>query len=177
MEPTDAELIAAVLAGDQSRFAELVHRHGRVLLAFLSRRVVGQEAAREMYQETWVQAFAGLATLRNPNGMRAWLLGIGVRVLAKARRLARRSEVLDIAEALECSAPAPGADLESAELRGRLERELARLPTRQRSVFELRALRELDYADVARLLEITEENARANYYQAARKLRAALERS
>jgi RNA polymerase sigma-70 factor (ECF subfamily) len=174
LEPTDAQLIEAVLAGDRTRFTELVERHGRVLLAFLARRSRDFEEAREVYQETWVRAFEGLGSLRERNGCRAWLLGIGARILGKRRGRIVPLEALELAADVADQRPSPREELERGDLAARVREELARLPPRQRAVFELRALRELEYADVARLLGITIDNARANYYQAALKLRAAL---
>ena len=53
-----------------------------------------------------------------------------------------------------------------------MRERIAALPPRQREVLDLRLNHELDHAAIGRLLGITPENSRANYYQAVRKLRA-----
>jgi RNA polymerase sigma-70 factor (ECF subfamily) len=46
------------------------------------------------------------------------------------------------------------------------------LPTRQRAALMMRKYQELDYPEIAAALDTTEEAARANVYQALKKLRA-----
>ena len=173
MEPSDGEIIAGVLDGERQRFAVLVERHGGALLSWLARRVSGADEARELYQETWVRAYQGLARLEDPGRLRGWLLGIAAHVLGKRRRRrgTLRFEPLGAHEPTQAPAPAP---IERAELFERVRDAVAGLPPRQREVFELRALAGLEHRDVAERLGIREDNARANYYQAVRKLRALL---
>ena len=62
------------------------------------------------------------------------------------------------------------AEEDSAQLRALL----ADLPPRQREVVLLRHYQNLSYAEVADVLGIREEAARANHYQGLRKLRQRL---
>jgi RNA polymerase sigma-70 factor (ECF subfamily) len=168
---TDSEIVARVLAGDRECFGELVERHGRALLGYLGRRT-GAEEARELFQETLVRAFEGLGGLRDPERVRGWMISIASNTLGKRRR---RREPLPLEAAGTRHAPdETGAGLEAAERRARIEHAVGGLPERQREVFELRALQELSYAEVADLLGIREDNARANFHQAVRKLREKL---
>lgn len=170
----DAELVERVLAGERAPFALLVERHGPVLLGWIARRVRGAAEAADLYQETWLAAFRGLERLERPERLRAWLLGIAFHVLDKQRRArARRpAEPLGAREPPVEPQPAP---LEGRELAARVRAALERLPPRQREVFELRALVGLDHAAIGERLGIREDNSRANYHQALRKLRAELE--
>ena len=177
MEPTDADLVAGVLAGDRDLFGTLVERHGRVLLGYLQRRARGPDQARELFQETWVRAYEGLGRLKDGQALRPWLIAIASNTLIKRLRRAEPLSLEELGPSVlgPSAAPGPGEGVEREELRARIEREVAGLPGRQREVFELRALSGLSHADVAALLGIREDAARANYYQAVRKLRARLE--
>jgi RNA polymerase sigma-70 factor (ECF subfamily) len=173
-EPGDGELIDAVLAGERAPFAVLVERHGPVLLGWIARRARDPAEAADVYQEAWLRAFRGLQRLERPERLRAWLLGIAFHALDKQRRaLARRpAEPLGAREPPAEADPAP---LEGREFAAAVRAALARLPPRQREVFELRALVGLDHAAIGARLGIREDNSRANYHQALRKLRAELE--
>ena len=149
-----------------------MERHGRALLGYLARRT-GPDEARELFQETLVRAFEGLAGLRDPERLRGWMISIANNTLGK--RLRRVEPLaLEAAGSLRVLDEA-GRELEAAERRARIERAVADLPARQRQVFELRALQELSYSEIAGLLDIREDNARANFHQAVRKLRQQLE--
>jgi RNA polymerase sigma-70 factor (ECF subfamily) len=169
----DGELIDRVLAGDGAAFGPLVDRHGPALLAWLARRTRGAAEAADLYQETWLRAFRGLGRLEEPARLRAWLLGIAFHALDKhLRSRARRpAQPLGTLEPAREDEPAP---LERGEFAARVRAAVGRLPPRQREVFELRALAGLDHAAIGRQLGIREDNARANYHQALRKLREEL---
>jgi RNA polymerase sigma-70 factor (ECF subfamily) len=168
---SDREIIAEVLAGDRERFGVLVERHGRALLGYLRRRVPADEAV-ELFQETVVRSFEGLAGLREPGRFRGWMITIAHNSL---RKRLRRVEPLPLEAAGLALAPDEVGGLERGEDRARIARAVAALPPRQREVFELRVAEELSHAEIAGLLDIREESSRANYYQAVRKLRAELE--
>jgi RNA polymerase sigma-70 factor (ECF subfamily) len=171
-EPSDAEIVQAVLAGDRERFGVLVDRHGRALFGFAIRRTAGRDEAREVFQETLVRAFERLASLRDAHQVRGWLFGIASRVLLQRRRLGRAPE--RDASVHELAAPQRSDALERSETSARIARAVGELPERQREVFELRALHELSHAQIAELLGISEESSRASFYQAVKKLRERL---
>ena len=175
---SDARIIREVLAGDRERFGSLIERHGRAVLGFLERRVDPEEA-RELFQETLVQAFEGLGGLREPERLRSWMISIAHNLLRRGRRrqpaMRLDQEALD-ARSAAASSVEPADSRELIEERAqRIRAAFGRLPQRQREVFELRVVAELSHAAIAERLGIREDNARANYYQAVRRLRAELE--
>ena len=176
MEQSDTEIITRVLAGDREGFAELLERHGRVLWSFVRGREPLLDRARDLYQDTLVRALEQLASLRDPERFRAWVLTMARNALAQ--RLRKRSEVAlsEAPESIRDDRAEPGAleELEQRELRLRVQAAMQELPPRQREVCLLRSDGELSHGEIAELLGISEANARANFYQGLRKLRAAL---
>jgi RNA polymerase sigma-70 factor (ECF subfamily) len=57
------------------------------------------------------------------------------------------------------------------EVRQQMEAAVARLPLRQRLAFTLRKLHDLDYVVIGKMLDCSLETARANVFQAFRKIR------
>lgn len=171
----ESELVARVLAGEREAFHVLLERHAAALLATLAAFLGHREDAREVFQETCLQAYQHLAHLRDPTRVRAWLVTIALN-LARARR--RRPIEHDLQRVLEDGRADPGLEAEGALERNEellaLRAHMAALPARQREVVDLRVNHELSHAEIAGLLGITEEASRANYYQGLRRLKDAL---
>ncbi|MCK6448228.1 MAG: sigma-70 family RNA polymerase sigma factor [Planctomycetes bacterium] len=178
---SDRELVAAVLAGERDRFEPLVARHGPALAAWIERKLADREEAREVFQETWVRAFEGLAELRDAERLRAWLISIAHNVLRQRFRRARFAPAnlsdefdADLGQCIGDDVSTPGSALERDESATRARSALARLSERQREIFLLRVEQELSHAEIAALLSIREDNSRAHFHLAVRALRREL---
>ncbi len=177
---SDRDLATAARAGRREAFDALVDRHGPGLLRFLRRMVRRPEDAQDLFQEAFLRAYRGLATLADPERFRPWLTTIAVNVARRhfERRAARPDE-----RPFEDDGPDVGdggdggglASLETAERRRLVREAIARLPPRQKAVLSLRLDLERPFQEIADALGITEENARAHHYQALRSLRRRLE--
>lgn len=89
MGEDDGQLVERVLAGEKSAFGPLIERY-RPAAIRLARRMLGDTSdAEDVTQEALLQAFLGLASLRNPDSFGPWLLGIAVN-LSKMRIRAKR---------------------------------------------------------------------------------------
>jgi uncharacterized protein len=86
---SDVELVAASLDGDRGAFGLLIDRH-RPQAAAVARGMLGSgDDPDDVVQESLLQAYLGLARLRDPAAFGAWLCGI-VANLARMRLRARR---------------------------------------------------------------------------------------
>ena len=86
---TDAELVAAALAGDRGAFGVLIDRH-RGRAETVARGMLGsREDAEDVVQEALLQAYVGLDRLREPELFGAWLCGIAVNLARMRLRGAR----------------------------------------------------------------------------------------
>ena len=66
--------------------------------------------------------------------------------------------------------------LEEEEHRLLLENFIRRLPEKQRTVFQLREVEELNYKQIAEVMNISEEQVKVNLFRARQKLKAFFER-
>jgi RNA polymerase sigma-70 factor (ECF subfamily) len=95
---TDADLVRAALAGSDGAFARLVERHQAAVRGFLRRTLGGGWAeADDLAQETFLAAWGALRSLKDPDGLRAWLCGIAWRKARDRIRSARRGAARDAA--------------------------------------------------------------------------------
>ena len=159
---SDAELVAASLAGDRAAFGRIVERYQR-LLCSLAYSATGQlSQSEDLAQEAFVDAWRQLGALREPEKLRSWLCGILRHKVGRLRR-ADGKEPVRQAESLEdagelVSPEAPVADVaiqqeEQAILWSALERvpELYREPL----VLYYREHRSVEHVAVA--LDLTED--------------------
>jgi RNA polymerase sigma-70 factor (ECF subfamily) len=132
--------------------------------------------AQDCLQETFLRAYKAYGRLHNTAHLRAWLYRIASNVafthLKRRRREAARTHPLDPDRA--GSGPGPAEALARSETLRAVAAEVERLPDQQRAALILRKYQELGYAEIAATLGCSEAAARANVYQALKKLRVSL---
>src|SRR6058998_2007199 len=79
MDPTDAELIAAVLNGDSASFEPLVKKYSPRLFATARRYARRESEVEDIVQEVWTKAFQKLSTFRGEAPFEHWLMRLAVR--------------------------------------------------------------------------------------------------
>lgn len=132
MAPSDAELIALVMAGgDQRAFATLVNRHQQAVRGLLMRLCRNHALADDIAQDTFVRAFEKISSFTGKGSFKAWLCKIAyTQFLMSARKRKAADKALERlqAEPTEAStAPgAPGARVD-------LDRALATLGEEERA--------------------------------------------
>ncbi len=134
MEPTDAELIAQVLADRPDAFARLVERHQSPVRALLRRLTRGDDAlGDELAQETFLHAFRHLATFRADARLATWLYRIAYNAfLAHVRSRRDHEQFEENAHAGSVASGARGSDL-----RHDLELAMQQLSIAERAVLTL----------------------------------------
>jgi RNA polymerase sigma-70 factor (ECF subfamily) len=152
--PSPGLAIADAPALDIDRlYAEHAGFLGRVLV-----RLVGDGAhVDDLLQEIFVIAFRRRGTFDGSSAPRTWLYGIATRVAMRHRRGAGRwlrALAGLTAEPRVETAAAPDADVERARASALVRDALDRIPFKQREVFALYELEELDGQQIAALLDI-----------------------
>jgi len=146
-------------------FGELLQRHEREIFAYALRLTGDRDDADDVYQETFLAAFRGWPPPRRGRE-RAWLYRIATnKAIDRARRARRLVRMDDLGLAAPERDGASLADL-AAAVRG--------LPPGQRAAFVLRKVQGLEYAEVARTLDCSEDAARSRVAEAMKKVREAM---
>lgn len=91
MEQTDAELIRAVLAGDETRFEPLVQKYSPRLFAMARRYARRESEVEDIVQEVWLKAFQKLKSFRGEAPFEHWLMRLAVRTCYDFLRAHQRS--------------------------------------------------------------------------------------
>jgi len=167
----DAVLMLAFCAGDRTAFDALFRRWAAPLLRFLERMLRDAAAAEELVQEVFLRVHGARERYQPEARFSTWLYRIATNLalneLRRPRRRATHTSV-DAPEGPELAgdAPAPESSLDARRLAARVERELDRLPERQRAALCLSAVEGLSYAEVAAALEISECAVKALVHRA-----------
>ncbi|HTX64839.1 MAG TPA: RNA polymerase sigma factor [Opitutaceae bacterium] len=173
MSAEDTVLIARVVASDdRAAFGELVGRHQSAVRRFL-RHLTGGDAALadDLAQDTFVQAYRGLARFRGDAAFLSWLLGIAHNHWRNARRKARDVPLQpEHLAALEPAAPPSAA----SDLRHDLAAALGHLAPDERTAIHLCYQHGLSHGEAARVLGWPLGTVKSHLARAKDKLRPLL---
>ncbi len=75
-EKTDTELVTLARRGDKDAFGVLAQRWELIAQRFVARLVGGSEGVPDLVQESMLQAYLSLDSLRDPARFKSWLYGI-----------------------------------------------------------------------------------------------------
>lgn len=159
----DRAVVARVVNGDRAAFAVLVRRHNQRLFRAARGIVRSDVDAEDVLQQTWLEVFRHLAQFRGDASFTTWATRIAINAaLAAVRKQPVIAEVVADAPGGE----EPDAEVERAEVRALLERCLQDIPQGHREVMVLRDVLELDTAETAACLGLTEEAVRVRLHRA-----------
>lgn len=176
-DPSDADVIGDVLAGDKARFALLVRRHNQSVFRACRAILRDDHEAEDAVQAAWLNAYRALASFRRDASFRTWMTRIAINECSSRLRLQRRLSAVPMEEITMTESDSPDRALFTRELARLLEREIDALPEGLRSVLVLRDVVELDTAETASCLGIQDENVRVRLHRARQALAQRLESS
>jgi len=172
MSDSDSALVARTLGGDLHAYAALMARYrdrfGRYAFHMLGNR----EDAQEALQDSFVRAYRGLATCRQPERFGAWFFTIVVNRCRTVRRRLQRDRRFDAD--LPDDVPSGGERPDSFEWRDEIGQALDRLRPHYREAFLLRYVEGLEYAEMSEMTGAKEPALRMRVKRASDQLRELL---
>jgi RNA polymerase sigma factor (sigma-70 family) len=122
---------------DEPAFAELVRRHGPMVLGVCRRVLDNPHDAEDCFQAVFMVLVRKAETIRPSSMVGNWLYGVAYRTALEARKLAARRRIIEkkkheLAHAELAPGESPAAQWQ--EMRPALDRELSRLPERYRCI-------------------------------------------
>jgi RNA polymerase sigma-70 factor, ECF subfamily len=181
----EAAWARAAAKGDKAAFARLVDAHKRSVFGLCVRLLRDGEEARDAAQETFVRAYAGIATYDAGQPFVPWILRIARnhcldvlrRRVPEAQRLELDATPEDGGPERELADPtaARGDDLlERRELATTLARAVAALPPNYREVVHLFHVEHMSYKDIAASMDVPIGTVMTWLHRARGRLKAAL---
>jgi RNA polymerase sigma-70 factor (ECF subfamily) len=164
----EQQVLQRAQQGDREAFTVLVERYWDGLYRWLYHLTHHRQTAEDLAQETFLKAFAGLASFRPGTNFRAWLFRIGHNNWVNQRRTARVREPLP--DEVPSRSADPADQAMQREALHELTRAVQRLPAEWRAALLLRVQEELSFRQIAEVLGLTEETARWRVFKARQKL-------
>ncbi|MDX6767350.1 MAG: sigma-70 family RNA polymerase sigma factor [Candidatus Methylacidiphilales bacterium] len=183
----DEDLMRATAAGDDGAFAALVRRHqDRVYGTVYKMLGAHQSEAEDVAQQVFIRVHRAAARYRPEAKFTTWLMTICRNCVFTQLKKSRRHPSVPLdpvgpdGEEIESPLPDPEARsadqmLQEKEMRRTLETAMAELPELQRSALVLRQYEQLDYEEIARVLQTTVPAVKSLLFRARDMLRQRLQ--
>ncbi|MXV75376.1 sigma-70 family RNA polymerase sigma factor [Candidatus Poribacteria bacterium] len=159
----DVQLIQRTLSGDDAAFGILLQRYQKSVHALVWRKLGDFHIAEDITQDTFLQAYKKLSTLKNHNQFAGWLYVIADRLCidwSRKRRLITESLEDTPVEEVERSSyihhVSEARETERTEHRRELVKKLlAKLPESERTVVTLYYLGEMTAKEIGKFLGVS----------------------
>lgn len=185
MDTTDEELIRAYLAGDESAFAELTHRHLGGVYSFILRFVGSAHDAEDITQDTFLKAWKSLKKY-NPSAskFKTWLFRIArnsaIDFLRKKKHIPfsqfeTESGANMLTETVADAEELPDALLMKLEDAKELHATLEELPPKAREILLLYYTNDLTFEEIGEMLGEPANTVKSRHRRALQALRKILE--
>jgi RNA polymerase sigma-70 factor, ECF subfamily len=189
MARSDVQLMLDVKAGDEQSFELLLQRYRRPLVNFLYRMVRVREEAEDLAQEVFVRVYKARKDYVPSAKFTTWLFRIATNLALNSVR-DNRYQRMEVSLDAPVTVDAEEGDekvLDIAEKNPNIEQHLLeearnkmirraidKLPEKQRAAVLLHKYEELDYGDIAKILECSESALKSLLFRAYETLRVEL---
>ena len=161
----DQPLVSRCLDGDEAAWEELVRQHTRQVYGLCFRFTNSTQEAQDLTQEVFLRVFKTIKTFRSTEGsFHTWLARVTRNLLIDHYRRTRQERVTDsieeqlpmLEEAGGTAAVRPDQALAGREAATILQATLQKLSPDLREAVILRDLQEMEYREIAEVLDIPE---------------------
>ena len=174
----DVQLIQRTLSGDDTAFGILLQRHQKSVHALVWRKIGDFHTAEDITQDTFLQAYKKLSTLKNHNQFAGWLYVIADRLCidwSRKRRLITQSLEDTPVEEIERSSythhVSEARETECTERRRELVKKLlAKLPESERTVVTLYYLGEMTTREIGKFLGVSVDTIKSRLRRGRKRL-------
>jgi RNA polymerase sigma-70 factor (ECF subfamily) len=179
----DAQLMLRVRDGDTDCFAVLLERHRSPVINFLYRMVQNQAIAEELAQEVFLRVYRSRASYEPTAKFTTWLFRIATHLALNFIRDSRNEkgqesldeELIDgVARQVRDRRPNVEQDMVRASRLDEVRRAVETLPGKQRAAVLMHKYEELEYSQIAKVLDCSESAVKSLLFRAYETLRARL---
>src|SRR5438270_10617623 len=179
----DAELMLRVKDGDRASFGLLLEKHRSSVIHFLYRMVQNQAVAEELAQEVFLRVYRSRSTYEPTAKFTTWLFRIATHLAlnslrdGKNERLQQRldddSGELPVRQVSDGRPSVEQRMVYQAKL-DEVRRAVAALPEKQRAAVLMHKYEEMEYSQIAKVLNCSESAIKSLLFRAYEALRARL---
>ncbi len=188
MEKTDEQLMLLCAAGNEDAFEELYDRYKEKLFSFIRQYVGNRHTAEDIFQETFFRVVKYGGRFNQRKKFSSWAYTIAANLCRDElkRRRRRPKEVslegkirykseensgIELKENIPAKGQNPREELETDEVKNRVNEAVARLPALYRTPLELNVRHEFKYREVARILKLPLGTVKSRIHKAVQMLK------
>lgn len=153
-------------------FSEVITEYSEPLYWQIRRMVENHDDANDILQETFMKAWMSLENFRGDAKLSTWLYKIAINesltFIAKERK--RQNISIDDEASMLINAIEADENIDGDRLALELRKAIARLPEKQRIVFNMRYYDEMKYDQMAEILGTSVGALKASYHLAVKKI-------
>lgn len=154
----EAEVIMLVRAGEIDAFTDIVEQYQSPIIRYLYRLTGDYEAARDLAQDTFIQAYKGILKTDSALSFRAWLYRIATNIALQHFRSKRIRSFLPFTPKEEQYLSYDNTDTHDEAMS--IEQALHKIPEKQRTYMVLHFIEGFKYREIAETLGVSEESVR-----------------
>ncbi len=177
---SDDELIRKAQTGDLHSFDILVRRYQRRIYFVAYRMVKSHDAADDIAQETFINAYLAVRSFKVGRSLFTWLyricMNLSINYLKRQKFVIPESQFDEESKPLEKVAAGsdPGELLESKELESQIEKAVDSLPPKYKAVLVLRLYEDMSYEEIAATLKISVGTVMSRLFRARQRMQEML---
>ena len=179
----DVQLIRKTLLGDDSAFAALVEKYQKGVHGLIWRKIGDFHHAEEITQDTFLQAYKKLGTLKDPKSFAGWLYVIANRLSINWMQRSKpkttlqsleNTSIVEIEESSYTHYMSDQRETEVAEHRSEIVKNLLeKLPESERTVVTLHYLGEMTTKEIGNFLGVSVNTIKSRLHRGRERLQAA----
>lgn len=179
----DAELMLRVKDGDGASFGVLLEKHRSSVVHFLYRMVQNSAVAEELAQEVFLRVYRSRGSYEPTAKFTTWLFRIATHLALNALRDNKNERLQDRldddssempARQVSDSRPSVEQSLVYQAKLAEVRRAIAALPDKQRAAVLMHKYEEMEYSQIAKVLNCSESAVKSLLFRAYEALRARL---
>lgn len=175
MSEEEEKILIQDLQNDFTReeaFRKLVATYQERLYWHIRKIVLSHDDADDVVQETFIKIFRNLASFQAKSSLYTWMYRIATNeAITHKNKEARKKKISD-EEYNQSMVDKLKGDVyfEGEAIQLKLQQAIAKLPERQRMVFNMRYFDEMPYKEISEILQVTEGGLKSAYHIASQKI-------
>ena len=154
----DLAAMAGIRDGDAAALEALMARYWPRLVAYARRLLGSADEAEDVVQETFVRLWQRRGEFQLSGSVRSYLYQVARNIIRDEGRKGRiRARWAEKGQELGSLPTDPAQNLEAAELRMAVDREIQALPPRRREAFVLAHFHDLTYRQIAEIMGVSSQ--------------------
>lgn len=155
----EARVIALVRAGEADAFAEIIGHYQAAIIRYLYRLTGDYEMAKDLAQDTFIQAYKGILKTDAELSFKAWLYRIATNNALQHRRRKRLLSFIPFTSKEE-DIPSSGNRIDHLVETFAINEALLKMPEEQRTCLVLHFVEGFKYKEIAETLGCSEDAVR-----------------